>query len=423
MLIEFKFKNYKSFCDEACLDLSATKIKEFSERVVNIGKERVLPVAAIFGANASGKSNIYDAFAYMRRYVLKSFDFDDELFSKNSDSIRPIPYLFDNISEYQDTMFEVFFTLPFDPKCKVYNYGFCIDGDGVSEEWLNVKAKTRISYKSIFYRNRTDDELDLSGLPKDLQKNIDLSLNKGTLIISLGSKLKIDICIQVYNWFVRNKTVDFADLLEAVKMYTSMPPGFADNKHLQANLVNFLSSFDKSIQGFKVEKVDTGERRRLKIWTQHKKIDSDSFQLLPLQEESAGTLKMIALYSFLQEVLDKGAVLFVDELNARLHSLLMRNILLMFLNPKLNPNHAQLIFTSHDTNHLTKDLLRRDEVWFTKKENGKSELYSLAEFESADGKKIRKDVNYEKNYLLGMYGAIPELTSINLLGESEYGKK
>ena len=107
--------------------------------------------------------------------------------------------------------------------------------------------------------------MDLSGLPKDLQKNIDLSLNKGTLIISLGSKLKIDICIQVYNWFVRNKTVDFADLLEAVKMYTSMPPGFADNKHLQANLVNFLSSFDKSIQGFKVEKVDTGERRRLKI--------------------------------------------------------------------------------------------------------------------------------------------------------------
>ena len=418
MLLEFK-----SFCDEAVLNLSATKIKEFSERIANIGKEKVLPVAAIFGANASGKSNIYDAFVYMRRYVLKSFDFDDELISKNGDSIRPIPYLFDGISEHQDTMFEVFFTLPGDPKCKVYHYGFCIDDNGVSEEWLNVKAKTRTTYRSIFYRNRADDELDLSGLPKNLQKNIYLSLNKGALIISLGSKLKIDICIQVYNWFIKNKTVDFADLLEAVKMYTSMPPGFADNIQLQENLVSFLSSFDKSILGFKVEKIDNGERKGLKIWTKHKKIDSDSFQLLPLQEESAGTLKMIALYSFLQEVLIKGSVLFVDELNARLHSLLMRNILLMFLNPKLNPNHAQLIFTSHDTNHLTKDLLRRDEIWFTKKKNGKSELYSLAEFESYDGKKIRKDVNYEKNYLLGMYGAIPELTSINLFGETEYGEK
>ena len=423
MLIEFKFKNYKSFCDEARLDLSATKIKEFSERVFNIGKENILPVAAIFGANASGKSNIYYAFADMRRYVLKSFDYDDDYLLRHGDGIRPTPYLFDNISEHQDTMFEVFFTLPFDSKCKVYQYGFCIDEAGVSEEWLNVKAKTRTTYRSIFYRNRADDELDLGGLPKDLQKNIHLSLNKGALIISLGSKLKIDICIQVYNWFARNKTVDFADLIEALQMYTRMPPGFAEDIQLQSNLVHFLSSFDKSIQGFKVEKVDTGERKGLKIWTKHKKIDSDSFQLLPLQEESAGTLKMIALYSFLQEVLAKGSVLFVDELNARLHSLLMRNILLMFLNPNLNPNHAQLIFTSHDTNHLTKNLLRRDEIWFTKKKNGKSELYSLAEFESDDGKKIRKDENYEKNYLLGMYGAIPELTSINLFGENKYKKK
>lgn len=170
MLIEFKFKNYKSFCDEARLDLSATKIKEFSERVVNIGKENILPVAAIFGANASGKSNIYYAFADMRRYVLKSFDYDDDYLLRHGDGIRPTPYLFDNISEHQDTMFEVFFTLPFDSKCKVYHYGFCIDEDGVSEEWLNVKAKTRTTYRTIFYRNRADDELDLSGLPKDLQK-------------------------------------------------------------------------------------------------------------------------------------------------------------------------------------------------------------------------------------------------------------
>ena len=139
---------------------------------------------------------------------------------------------------------------------------------------------------------------------------------------------------------------------------------------------------------------------------------------IPLGEESAGTLKMFALYPELQEVLKKGSVLVIDELNARLHPLLVRNFVLTFLNPKININHAQLIFTTHDTWQLSNQLLRRDEIWFTEKDsNGLSTLYSLADFQNDEGMKIRKDESYEKNYLIGKYGAIPALKSIEILKE------
>ena len=127
---------------------------------------------------------------------------------------------------------------------------------------------------------------------------------------------------------------------------------------------------------------------------------------------------MFALYPELQEVLQKGRVYFIDGLNARLHPLLVRNFILIFLNPEVNVNHAQLIFTTHDTWQLSNQLLRRDEIWFTEKDtDGVSTLYSLADFINEDGTKIRKDESYEKNYLLGKYGAIPTLKTIDILKE------
>ena len=147
-------------------------------------------------------------------------------------------------------------------------------------------------------------------------------------------------------------------------------------------------------------------------------IDSDEFAAIPLGMESAGTLKMFALYPELQDVLEKGSVFFIDELNARLHPLLVRNFLLTFLNPEINTNHAQLIFTTHDTWQLSNQLLRRDEVWFTEKDGqGISKLYSLADFVDESGARIRKDESYEKNYLIGKYGAIPTLKSIDIFKE------
>ena len=416
MLIQFSFKNYKSFREEVTLDLSATKITEFSERVVTAGGEKILPVAAIYGANASGKSNIYNALAYMSEYVADSFKYGGE--EKKFERYRPTPFLFDSTSADADSTFEVYFTIPEDKNERTYNYGFCVDKEGVTEEWFNSKAKSARKFSRVFYRNRNEEELDLSGLPKNSRENIKIALEKQVLVASLGAKLKISKCKIIRDWFLMNEFADFGDPFTNIFLSHRLPGGFVDDKRIQKKVIEFFSSFDEQIKDFKVEKVPSeGEVQedQYTIKALHKKIDSDEMAEIPLGAESAGTLKMFALYPELQEVLEHGSVFFIDELNARLHPLLVRNFLLTFLNPEINVNHAQLVFTTHDTWQLSNQLLRRDEIWFVEKDGrGVSTLYSLADFVDEDGSHIRKDESYEKNYMIGKYGAIPTLKSMNI---------
>lgn len=414
MLIQFNFKNYKSFRDEVTLDLSAAKMTEFSDRVVTMGREKILPVAAIYGANASGKSNVYSAFEYMSEYVVNSFKYGDE--EEEFDEYRPTPFLFDSSSENAESSFEVYFTIPGEKSEKSYNYGFCVGKEGITEEWLNAKAKTARKYSSVFYRS--EDTLDLTGLPKNSRDNIAVALEKQVLVVSLGAKLKIAKCKAIRDWFFANEFADFGDVVTNFFLSRRLLKGFVDDKTVQKKVVEYFASFDENIKDFRVEKIPSeGESKeeRYRINALHKKIDSEEMAEIPLSLESAGTLKMFALYPELQEVLKKGSVFFIDELNARLHPLLVRNFLLTFLNPKINVNHAQLVFTTHDTWQLSNQLLRRDEIWFTEKdEQGISTLYSLADFVDEDGARIRKDESYEKNYLIGKYGAIPALKSIDI---------
>ncbi len=416
MLIQFSFKNYKSFREEGTLDLSATKITEFSERVVTAGGEKILPVAAIYGANASGKSNIYNALAYMSEYVADSFKYGGE--EKKFERYKPTPFLFDSTSADADSTFEVYFTIPEDKNERTYNYGFCVDKEGVTEEWFNSKAKSARKFSRVFYRNRNEEELDLSGLPKNSRENIKIALEKQVLVASLGAKLKISKCKIIRDWFLMNEFADFGDPFTNIFMSHRLPGGFVDDKRIQKKVIEFFSSFDEQIKDFKVEKIPSeGEVQedQYTIKALHKKIDSDEMAEIPLGAESAGTLKMFALYPELQEVLEHGSVFFIDELNARLHPLLVRNFLLTFLNPEINVNHAQLVFTTHDTWQLSNQLLRRDEIWFVEKDGrGVSTLYSLADFVDEDGSHIRKDESYEKNYMIGKYGAIPTLKSMNI---------
>lgn len=416
MLIQFSFKNYKSFRDEATLDLSAAKMTEFSDRVVSEGNDKILPMAAIYGANASGKSNIYNAFGYMADYVIESFKYGDE--EEKFEEYRPTPFLFDSVSNDAESSFEVYFTIPGDKTEKTYNYGFCVDRHGVTEEWLNVKAKTARKYASVFYRSTEEDTLDLSGLPKNSRDNIQVALEKQVLIVSLGAKLKVNKCKDIRDWFMANEFADFGAPFTNFFLSRRLPKGFVDDNSVQKKVIEYFASFDEHIKDFEIEKLPhdaDSKEETYKISSLHKKIDSDTFAAIPLSMESAGTLKMFALYPELQDVLEKGSVFFIDELNARLHPLLVRNFLLTFLNPEINTRHAQLIFTTHDTWQLSNQLLRRDEVWFTEKDElGISKLYSLADFVDESGARIRKDESYEKNYLIGKYGAIPTLKSIDI---------
>lgn len=398
------------------MDLSAAKMTEFSDRVVLEGNDKILPMAAIYGANASGKSNIYNAFGYMADYVIESFKYGDE--EEKFEEYRPTPFLFDSVSNDAESSFEVYFTIPGDKAQKTYNYGFCVDRHGVTEEWLNVKAKTARKYTSVFYRSTEEGTLDLSGLPQNNRDNIQVALEKQVLIISLGAKLKVTKCKDIRDWFMANEFADFGDPFTNFFLSRRLPKGFVDDDSVQKKVIEYFASFDEHIKDFEIEKLPhdaDNKEETYKISSLHKKIDSDTFVAIPLSMESAGTLKMFALYPELQDVLEKGSVFFIDELNARLHPLLVRNFLLTFLNPEINTKHAQLIFTTHDTWQLSNQLLRRDEVWFTEKdEQGISKLYSLADFVDESGARIRKDESYEKNYLIGKYGAIPMLKSIDI---------
>ena len=401
------------------MDLSAAKMTEFSDRVVSEGNDKILPMAAIYGANASGKSNIYNAFEYMADYVVESFKYGDE--EEKFEEYRPTPFLFDSVSNDAESSLEVYFTIPGDKAEKTYNYGFCVDRHGVTEEWLNSKAKTARKYTSIFYRSTEENTLDLSGLPKSSRDNIQVALEKQVLIVSLGAKLKVTKCKDIRDWFMANEFADFGDPFTNFFLSRRLPKGFVDDASVQKKVIEYFASFDEHIKDFEIEKLPhdaDSKEETYKISSLHKKIDSDTFAAIPLSMESAGTLKMFALYPELQDVLEKGSVFFIDELNARLHPLLVRNFLLTFLNPEINTKHAQLIFTTHDTWQLSNQLLRRDEVWFTEKdEQGISKLYSLADFVDESGTRIRKDESYEKNYLIGKYGAIPMLKSIDIFKE------
>lgn len=422
MLLQFNFKNFKSFRDDTTLDLTATKITEHKNHVITVGNEKILPIAAIFGANASGKSNVHEAFRYMSFYVVRSFIFggDESVKISKSDYLQPTPFLFDAKSKEEESAFEVYFISSEEAGAKTYNYGFTINKNGINEEWLNYKSKSsRGSYRRIFYRN--NQELDLPGISLKSQENIKIALEKETLIVSLGAKLKIARLKMIRDWFLNFEFADFGH--PAVNYYLSrqLPENFVDSNEVRKNVINYFSAFDPSIVDFDVEKVDENDDKgssKVRIFAVHKMIGSDETARIPLELESAGTLKMFAMYPLLQDVLKTGGVLFVDELNARLHPLLVRTFIITFLNPEINIKHAQLIYTSHDSWQLDNNILRRDEVWFTEKTNtGITHMYSLADFIDEDGQKIRKDENYEKNYLLGKYGAIPTMKYFDMFKE------
>ena len=418
MLLQFYFSNYRSFEGEGILDMRASGSNELSSHVRNNLNEKVLPVTAIYGANASGKSSVFEAFQFMALCVLESLSFSDDN-KKNPYKLKVDSFKFSESRE-KPSEFEINYIDKKGKKELYYNYGFKIDNSGILEEYLASNTKTGVKrnedYTYIFKRER-NQKLYLDSSIEKFRENLEISLKEKTLLVSLGAKLNIDEFIRVRTWFINTEVINFSNSLYGAFLENILPNNIIESEEVRKNLVSFINSFDDSIIDIEVEKIsaiDENDKDNYRVFTIHKSDKGTSTARISMNEESSGTKKMFSLYQTLLDVLEKGGVFFADELDIKLHPLLMRNILLTFTDKEKNSNNAQLIFTTHNTIYMDMDLLRRDEIWFVEKDNGVSNLYSLDDITNEKGEKVRKDSNYEKHYLLGNYGAIPNLK--NLLG-------
>ncbi|WP_339064216.1 ATP/GTP-binding protein [Fusobacterium polymorphum] len=418
MLLQFYFSNYRSFEGEGILDMRASGSNELSSHIRNTLNEKVLPVTAIYGANASGKSSVFEAFQFMTWCVLESLSFSDDN-KKNPYKLKVDSFKFSESRE-KPSEFEINYIDKKGKKELYYNYGFKIDNSGILEEYLASNTKTGVKrnedYTYIFKRER-NQKLYLDSSVEKFRENLEISLKEKTLLVSLGAKLNIDEFIRVRTWFINTEVINFSNSLYGAFLENILPNNIIESEEVRKNLVSFINSFDDSIIDIEVEKIsaiDENDKDNYRVFTIHKSDKGTSTARISMNEESSGTKKMFSLYQTLLDVLEKGGVFFADELDIKLHPLLMRNILLTFTDKEKNSNNAQLIFTTHNTIYMDMDLLRRDEIWFVEKDNGVSKLYSLDDITNEKGEKVRKDSNYEKHYLLGNYGAIPNLK--NLLG-------
>lgn len=409
MLIRFSFKNFKSFKNENCLDMEATSLKEHEYNVAKTENGEYLKVSAIYGANASGKTNVLQAFDYMKKRILVS---DDS--KKNS------PIDEENIYSFMINNAPIALEVEILAKNnKIYKYGFEVLKDTIISEWLFEKRVNK--FYAIFERENNN----VSMKPNKISDLV--NIDERTLFLNIYSKIdrNNEDFSNVYDWFVNSMYLDLGNPNFERFINNRVSLKILSDENYKKELLKFIKTFDSGIEGIKttpdsleavksnngiidIEVIHRGENGELKA--------------LPFYLESNGTRKMFHLFDFFMDALKNGMVLFVDELDAKLHPLLTRYIINLFHNSQTNIGNGQLIYSTHDTVNLNKETFRRDEIWFAEKDkDGISEIYALSDYILEDdknaGKKVRNDATYNKDYLTGRYGAIPVLEEFDIIHE------
>ena len=414
MLIRFSFKNFKSFKDENVLDMEATSLKEHEYNVVKTDNVNLLKVAAIYGANASGKTNVLQAFDYMKKRILVS---DDS--KKNS------PIDEDNVYSFMINNEPISLEVEILAKnSKIYKYGFDVLKDSIVSEWLYIKKINK--FYMVFEREKNNVTMKSNNKISELA-NID----ERTLFLNIYSKIDKDNedFNNVYDWFVNANYLDLGNPRFEDFINTRISLKILSDEKYKKELLRFIKTFDSGIEGIKttpnsLEEVQNNNRV-VKVELIHRG-DDNELKALPLELESNGTRKMFHLFDFFMDALRNGMVLFIDELDAKLHPLLTRYIINLFHNSETNIGNGQLIYSTHDTVNLNKETFRRDEIWFTEKNrDGVSEMYALSDYildddeNNKSSKKVRNDATYNKDYLTGRYGAIPVLEEFEISHEKQ----
>ena len=411
MLIRFSFKNFKSFKDENLLDMEATSLKEHECNIAKTENIDLLKVAAIYGANASGKTNVLQAFDYMKKRILVS---DDSKKNSPIDEENIYSFMINN----EPISLEVEILAKND---RIYKYGFEVLKNSIVSEWLYIKKVNK--FYSIFEREKNNVTMKSNNKISGLA-NID----ERTLFLNIYSKIDKDNedFNNVYEWFVNANYLDLGNPRFEDFINNRISLKILSDEKYKKELLRFIKTFDSGIEGIKttpdsIEEIQNNNRV-VKVELIHRGEDN-KLKALPLDLESNGTRKMFHLFDFFMDALKNGMVLFIDELDAKLHPLLTRYIINLFHNNETNIDKGQLIYSTHDTVNLNKDTFRRDEIWFTEKNrDGVSEIYALSDYILEDdedsknktSKKVRNDATYNKDYLTGRYGAIPVLEEFEI---------
>lgn len=393
MLVQFMVKNVLSFREETIIDMTAIRAyKEHEYNLIDYGtKEKFLKVASIYGANASGKSNLNLAMFYFQNIIINSLN---NVGNSSNTAIYEhyVPFLFEENPENSEfQIVEIIGEYE-------YRYGFEYNAECIVMEWLYRKNLKNNRTTTIF--ERTTDMVQFGASVKkecDIYKD---QIPKETLVLSIFNKfrLKTDIFRIVYSGIMSTLVLP-SDFVEDTNILNDFLKEMIDNEKDKLN--EFLGAIDTGIKDIYYIAND----KEIKYMTIHVGQDGNKYPL-GLFDESEGTVRSIMLYIYSRIAILHNRSIFVDELNIKLHPLLLKFIIDLFYNAD---SSAQLIYTTHDTTLMDKKFFRRDQIWFVQKDEfGHSELVALSDF------RVRSDASFEKDYLAGVYGGIPFLKEFDM---------
>ncbi|MDP3745303.1 MAG: ATP-binding protein [Methylotenera sp.] len=409
MILEFRVGNFRSIRDEMLISFIASKDKKLAEQnLISTGLTGIshaLKALAIYGANASGKSTLLAALAYMRSVIAES-----ATMLQLGQTFNIQPFKLDSAFVNKPSFFEITFLYG----GVRHQYGFEITPERIVDEWLLVykTAKPQQWFRRFFDEDAGVYEYEFSSHLSGSRKVWQESTRPNALFLSTAAQLNSELLGPLFLWLAEQIVYFNAGFNPAPDYTTSL----LQTDHGRKSVRDFLASADISIDditssvqkgltqnvvfGPEGTKVSTEEREIVTPKFIHKTENgSASFEL---HEESGGTQRLYMLAAPIFDVLNQGKILIVDELDSSLHPILVRSLIKLFNNKETNPKNAQLLFTTHDTSLLDKSLFRKDQIWFIEKTKEQvSTLSSLADFSP------RETEAWEKGYLIGRYGAIP----------------
>lgn len=426
MLLSFSVKNFRSFHQKQTLDFNASRDKHNADNVYG-EKPRLLKSIVLFGANASGKSNLVKAIAFMEEFVVNSATKMNE-----GDEIEgAIPFRLLSTSAVLPSQFEI---------CLLiggisYRYGFAVTQERVVEEWLVVK-KPR-SQETEWLRRTYDAETSTyqyrcDGDIKEEATLLSKRTRSNCLALSAGVQLNIEALKPLYRWFHHDLWhYDFASSRRLQGLQVQLARRCQQEPQLKARIAQMLRDIDAQIQDIAVEEIpisfsslsfgfeieefmetirDSMEglgKDLIRIQTLHKRMDTQESVWFGLEDESHGTQRFLAVAGAILEALDNGRVLCIDEFECNMHPHLAKKIIAFFQHPEINKTGAQLVVTTHDSSLMHPSLLRRDQIWIAEKDkNNATTLFSL--YDIGDEKPSRSTEIFQRHYLAGEYGGVPQ---------------